>query len=215
MQYFQSLSYNTTPLKTTLTAIAKDVAQLMSESLINNIVVCDNNFPLGIITDTDMRSKIATGRYPITVSVDKIMSSPVITVVENVSLAEAQLLMLKHNVTHLCVTQDGTDKSALKGIISEHDLIVAQANNPGVLIKEVKRCQSPKEIKQIRDRLTDLIQTSISKNIPLSHIFNIASEINLAIIKRSVELSILELGSPPARFAWLSIGSQGRKEQLV
>ena len=215
MQYFQSLSYNTTPLKTTLTAIAKDVAQLMTESLINNIVICDNNSPLGIITDTDMRSKIATGRYPITVSVDKIMSSPVITVVENVSLAEAQLLMLKHNVTHLCVTQDGTDKSALKGIISEHDLIVAQANNPGVLIKEVKRCQSPKEIKQIRDRLTDLIQTSISKNIPLSHVFNIASEINLAIIKRSVELSILELGSPPARFAWLSIGSQGRKEQLL
>ncbi|RYJ52151.1 CBS domain-containing protein [Flavobacterium petrolei] len=215
MQYFQSLSYNTSPLKTVGTALVKDVAQLMTESLKNNIVVCDNNIPLGIITDTDMRSKIATGRYPLTVSVDKIMSSPVITVVENVSLAEAQLLMLKHNVTHLCVTHDGTDKSEVKGIISEHDLIVAQANNPGVLIKEIKRCQSPKELKQIRERLTDLIQTSISKNIPLSHIFNIASEINLAIIKRSVELSILDLGSPPARFAWLSIGSQGRKEQLL
>jgi CBS domain-containing protein len=25
----------------------------------------------------------------------------------------------------------------------------------------------------------------------------------------------LALGSPPARFAWLSIGSQGRKEQLL
>ena len=215
MQYFQSLSYNTSPLKTNLLAIVKDVAQLMTESLKNNVIVCENNIPMGIITDTDMRSKIGTGRYPVTVSVDKIMSSPVITVVENVSLAEAQLLMLKHNVTHLCVTQDGTDKSNVKGIISEHDLIVAQANNPGVLIKEIKRCQSPKELKQIRERLTDLVQTSISKNIPLSHVFNIASEINLAIIKRSVELSILDLGSPPARFAWLSIGSQGRKEQLL
>ncbi|RTY69717.1 CBS domain-containing protein [Flavobacterium sp. GSP27] len=215
MQYFQSLAYNTAPLKTTSTAIVKDVAQIMTESLKNNILVCDNTIPLGIITDADMRSKIATGRYPVTVTVDKIMSSPVITVVENVSLAEAQLLMLKHNVTHLCVTQDGTDKSSVKGIISEHDLIVAQANNPGVLIKEIKRCQSPKELKQIRERLTDLIQTSISKNIPLSHVFNIASEINLAVIKRSVELSILDLGSPPARFAWLSIGSQGRKEQLL
>jgi CBS domain-containing protein len=215
MQYFQSLSYNISPLKTTVTATAQEVAQLMTESLKNNIVVCDNNIPLGIITDTDMRSKIATGRFPITISVDKIMSSPVITVVENVSLAEAQLLMLKHNVTHLCVTQDGTDKSVLKGIISEHDLIVAQASNPGVLIKEIKRSQNPKELKQIRERLTDLIQTSLSKNIPLSHVFNIASEINLAIIKRSVELSILDLGSPPARFAWLSIGSQGRKEQLL
>ncbi|TRW98493.1 DUF294 nucleotidyltransferase-like domain-containing protein [Flavobacterium gawalongense] len=215
MQYFQSLSYNNSPLKTTITAIVKDVAQLMTETLKNNVVVCENNIPLGIITDTDMRSKIATGRYPVTVSVDKIMSSPVITVVENISLAEAQLLMLKYNVTHLCVTQDGTDKSDVKGIISEHDLIVAQANNPGVLIKEIKRSQIPKELKQIRERLTDLIQTSISKNIPLSHVFNIASEINLAIIKRSVELSILDLGSPPARFAWLSIGSQGRKEQLL
>ncbi|MFV5696446.1 DUF294 nucleotidyltransferase-like domain-containing protein [Flavobacterium sp. LB3P122] len=215
MQYFQSLSYNISPLKTTVSAIVKDVAQLMTESLKNNIVICNNNIPLGIITDTDMRSKIATGRFPITISVDKIMSSPVITVVENVSLAEAQLLMLKHNVTHLCVTQDGTNKSALKGIISEHDLVVAQASNPGVLIKEIKRSQNPKELKLIRERLTDLIQTSLSKNIPLSHVFNIASEINLAIIKRSVELSILDLGSPPARFAWLSIGSQGRKEQLL
>ena len=215
MQYFQSLSYNISPLKTTITAIVQDVAQFMTETLKNNIIICDNNFPIGIVTDNDMRAKIATGRFPVTVSVDKIMSSPVITVVENVSLAEAQLLMLKHNVTHLCVTLDGTDKSDVKGVISEHDLIAAQANNPGVLIKEIKRSYDPKELKQIRERLTDLIQTSISKNIPLSHVFNIVSEINLAIIKRSVELSILELGSPPARFAWLSIGSQGRKEQLL
>jgi CBS domain-containing protein len=215
MQYFQSLSYTVSPLITKKSTTAQEASLLMTESLKNNILIIENDLPVGIITDTDMRSKIATGRYPLTVLVDKIMSSPVITVMENISLAEAQLLMLKHNVTHLCVTLDGTDKSAIKGVINEHDLIIAQANNPGVLIKEIKRCQTSKEIKLIRDRLTDLIQTSITKNIPISHIFNITSEINLAIIKRSVELSIFELGSPPARFAWLSIGSQGRKEQLL
>lgn len=215
MQYFQSLNYNNSPLKTIITSTVIEVAQLMTETLMNNVIVCDNNMPIGIVTDTDMRSKIATGRFPLTASIDKIMSSPVITVQENVSLAEAQLLMLKHNMTHLCVTQDGTNKSAVKGIISERDLIIAQASNPGVLIKEIKRSQSPKDLKQIRERLADLIQHSISKNIPLSHINNIASEINMALIKRAVELSILELGSPPARFAWLSIGSQGRKEQLL
>jgi CBS domain-containing protein len=30
------------------------------------------------------------------------------------------------------------------GVISEHDLIVAQASNPGVLIKEIKRAQTSK-----------------------------------------------------------------------
>ena len=215
MQYFQSLSYNNSPLRTSTTSIVQDIAQQMTNTLTNSIIICENEYPIGIVTHTDMCTKIATGRFPISATIDKIMSSPVVTVVENVSLAEAQLLMLKHNVTHLCVTQDGTDKSAVKGIISEHDLIAAQASNPGVLIKEIKRSHSPKDLKLIRDRLTDIIQKSIHKNIPLSHINNIASEINLAIIKRAVEISILDLGSPPARFAWLSIGSQGRKEQLL
>jgi CBS domain-containing protein len=215
MQYFQSLNYNLTPLKATKSDIVQDVAQLMANAITNSVIVCESNIPIGIVTNTDMCSKIATGRFSISTTLDKIMSSPVVTVVENVSLAEAQLLMLKYNVTHLCVTQDGTDKSTVKGVISEHDLIVAQASNPGVLIKEIKRSQSPKDLKSIRERLTNLIQKGIHKNIPLSHINNITSEINLAIIKRSVELSILDLGSPPARFAWLSIGSQGRKEQLL
>ena len=215
MQYFQLLSYNVSPLKVAITSIVQEVAQQMTDSMTNGAIVSTDNYPIGIITNTDMCAKIATGRFPNTTTVDRIMSSPVVTVVENISLAEAQLLMLKNNVTHLCVTKDGSDKSDIKGIISEHDLIVAQANNPGVLIKEIKRSQSPKDLKSIRDRLTNLIQKSIHKNVSLSNISNIASEINLAIIKRSVELSILDLGSPPARFAWLSIGSQGRKEQLL
>ncbi|WP_395054387.1 DUF294 nucleotidyltransferase-like domain-containing protein [Flavobacterium sp.] len=215
MQYFQSLNYNKIPLKIELNAIIKDAAQLMTENLVDNALVIDNGNPVGIVTDNDFRSKVATGRFPMSHTIDKIMSSPVITVTESISVAEAQLVMLKHDVTHLCVTLDGTDKSEIKGIISEHDLVVAQANNPGILIKEIKKSQSAKDLKQVRDKLSDIIQSSIIKNIPLIHINNIAGEITLAIIKRSVELAILDLGSPPARFAWLSIGSQGRKEQLL
>jgi len=215
IQYFQSLSYTKTPLKMVTTTSVKDAAQLMTENLIDSVIILEHNYPIGIVTDTDLRTKIVTGRFPITTTIDKIMSSPVITVPENVSVAEAQLLLLKYNVTHLCVTQDGSDKSEVKGIISEHDLIVAQANNPGILIKEIKRSLTAKELKQVREKLTDLIQTSIAKNIPLPHIYNISGEIISALIRRSVELAILDLGSPPARFAWLSIGSQGRKEQLL
>lgn len=215
IQYFQALTYNKLPLKVSRASLVKDVAQLMTDNLLDSAIVIENGLPIGIVTDNDMRSKIATGRIPVSATIDKIMASPVLAVPENVSLAEAQLLILKHNITHLCVTQDGSDASEIKGIISQHDLIVAQASNPGVLIKEIKRSQDAKDLKKIRTKLTELIQTSIAKNLPLSHITNVASEITLAIVKRAVELAILELGSPPARFAWLSIGSQGRKEQLL
>jgi CBS domain-containing protein len=215
MQYFQTLAYNRTPLKSSPAAIIKDVAQLMTDNLMDSVIITSQNYPIGIVTDMDLRTKVATGRYPVTVTVDRIMASPVITVGENVSLAEAQLLLLKHNVSHLCVTQDGSEKTEIKGVISQRDLIVAQASNPGVLIKEIKRSKNAAELKNVRNKLTELIQTSLQKNIPLTHVNNIAGEITLATIRRSVELAILDLGSPPARFAWLSIGSQGRKEQLL
>ncbi|WP_396169068.1 DUF294 nucleotidyltransferase-like domain-containing protein [Flavobacterium sp.] len=215
MQYFQSLNYNKTPLKISFNTLIKEAAQLVTDNMFDSALITDQNHPIGIVTDKDFRSKVATGRFQLTNTIDKIMASPVITVTENISVAEAQLVMLKHGVTHLCVTKDGTDKSEVKGIISEHDLVVAQANNPGILLKEIKRSQTAKELKLVRNKLTDIIQSSINKNIPLTHINSIVGEITLAIVKRAVEQAILDLGSPPARFAWLSIGSQGRKEQLL
>lgn len=213
--YFQSLTYNKKPIIIAAKTLIKEAAQLMTNNLHDNALIIENDQPIGIVTDKDFRSKVATGRVALSQTVDQIMASPVITVAENISVAEAQLVMLKHEVSHLCVTHDGTDKSHVKGIISEHDLIVSQANNPGVLIKEIKRAQNSKDLKQVRDKLTDIILNSIQKNIPLSHINSLSGEITIAMVKRAVELSILDLGSPPARFAFLSIGSQGRKEQLL
>ncbi|MDQ5929367.1 MAG: hypothetical protein QG594_1146 [Bacteroidota bacterium] len=215
MQIFQQLSYNNTPLLVNTMAIAQEVAQLMAESRSNNAIVCHNKIPVGIITEADMVYKIATGQYPITASIDSVMSYPVVTVTDNISIEEAQLLMLKNNVAHLCVTIDGSEKTEVKGVITEHDLILAQANNPGILIKEVKKAQTVLELKEIRSKLSDIVRSSIQKKIPIMHISNIASQVNFALLKRAVEQSVLELGTPPARFTWLALGSQARKEQLL
>ena len=213
--FFQTLTYNKTPLCVTASMSIQDVAQQMTNNLHDSAIIVNNNHPIGIVTDTDFRSKVATGKIAINSKIDALMSTLVITVAENISVAEAQLMLLKHQVAHLCVTYDGTNNSHIKGIISEHDVVVSQANNPGVLIKEIKKSQNGNDLKLVRDKLTAIIQSSLEKNIPLTHINSIASEITLAISKRAVELSILELGSPPTDFAWMSVGSQGRKEQLL
>ncbi len=214
-QFFQTLNYSKNPITVTATSSIKEVALQMTDNLHSCAIITENNLPIGIVTNCDFKSKIATGRFPVLSAIDKIMSSPVITTTENLSLAEAQLLMLKNNVSHLCVTLDGSNKSIVKGVITEHDLVVAQSNNPGILVKEIKRSQSAKDLKIVRERLSELVQSSIIKNIPYQHICMIAGEIIFAIIKRAIELTILDLGSPPTKFAWLSIGSQGRKEQVL
>lgn len=216
IQYFQPIKYTRNPITANPEDIVKFIAKTMSNSSIGSVIIQENQLPVGIITDWDLRSKIATGVLPIDVTADKVMTTPVVTVPENISVAEAQMMMLKHNVGHLCVTRDGTDKSAVSGIISEHDVVAAQSNTPGVLLKQTRRAQRSKELKYVREKLADLIQNSIDKNIPVSHISNIVAEINIAITRRAIELAVEKTGSlPPARFVWMNIGSQGRKEQLL
>lgn len=216
IQYFQPIRYTRNPITANADDILRFIAKTMSNSSIGSVIIHENQFPIGIITDRDLRSKIATGLYSIDVEAREVMTSPVITVPENISVAEAQMLMLKHDVGHLCVTRDGTDKSPISGIISEHDVVAAQSNTPGVLLKQTRRASNAKELMYVREKLTDLIQNSIDTNIPISHISNIVAEINIAIIKRAIELAVEKMGTPPpVRFVWMNIGSQGRKEQLL
>jgi CBS domain-containing protein len=54
--------------------------------------------------------------FAVNATADQIMSAPVITVTVNRSVAEIQLLMMQHNIGHLCVTSDGTSESEIIGL---------------------------------------------------------------------------------------------------
>lgn len=216
IQYFKPISHTENPITASRNVTVKSIAEMMVKYKIGSVVIEENRLPIGIITDKDLRSKIATGMFAINDAADQIMSAPVITVPANQSVAEVQLLMMQHNIGHLCVTSDGAPTSEIIGIISEHDVFTAQANNPGVLVKQTKRANTAVELQGIRENLTQLIQNALYENIPIGHICQIVGEINTAITKRAIELSILKMKEqPPAQFAWLNIGSQGRKEQLL
>jgi CBS domain-containing protein len=216
IQYFKPISYTAEPITANRSDSVKSIAETMTQHKIGSVIIQENRLPIGIITDKDLRSKIATGLFSIQATAEEIMSVPVVTVPSNGSVAETQLMMLQHDVGHLCVTFDGTRESEIIGIISEHDVVVAQANNPGVLVKQIKRAESAEELKAVRLNLSKLIQNALSENIPIAHLCRIVGEINRAITSRAIELSINKIGEEPAvAFAWLNIGSQGRKEQLL
>lgn len=116
--YLQSADYSKNPITCSETTSIRTAAQIMTQHHVGSIIIVDSNKPLGIITDKDLRTNIATGKYTIEDPVSKIMSAPIITYAEDITVAEAQLAMLKHRITHLCITKDGTDQTALTGILS-------------------------------------------------------------------------------------------------
>jgi CBS domain-containing protein len=216
IQLFQPIGYTKNPITSSPDASIESIAKIMSSMKIGSMILVEENKPVGIITDKDLTSKIATGLYPLHTSARTLMSAPVITVPEHISVSETQLIMLKNHVGHLCITKDGSSSTSVIGIISEHDVVLSQANNPSVMMKQIKRANETYQLKEIRSKLTDFIQKSLQQNIPIEHLINLTSEINKEIVKRIIYLKIQEMEAPPPTdFAWLNTGSQGRKEQLL
>ncbi|MGJ5640868.1 DUF294 nucleotidyltransferase-like domain-containing protein [Formosa sp. S-31] len=194
----------------------REAAKLMSTHNVGSIIIEEKECPIGIITDKDLRIRVATGDYAIDDTVAAIMNSPVLCYNRNITIAQAQITMMKHKINQIVVTKDGTPHSKIVGVFSEHDIIVMKGTNPSVLMKAIKRANSTKELKRIREKIMMLLEGYIQQNIPLTHINNIIFELNDATIKRVIERCIDKLDqAPPVKFAWMSLGSQGRKEQLL
>lgn len=213
--YFQELDYDKNPLLVPTHISISTVAKKMVDINKSYAIVTNNARINGLITDADFRKKISFGNINLDADCTTIMQQNVTIVEESISVAEAQLLLLKNDTDYLCVTEDGTENTRVKGMISERDIIKSQSNNPGVLIDEIRNAKDFEELKYIHSKYLFVIQNSFTKNIPIFHINNTAGGILHSIIQQCIKLCIEKIGSPPARFVWLALGSQARKEQLV
>ena len=199
----------------------REAAEIMTEYRVGSIVVANEQLhPVGIVTATDMTRKVGTGRIPISAPVSEVMNSPVQTVKAGGTIAEVILIMMKRNIRHLVVTEDGSPQSRFVGIYSEHDVLQAQGNNPAVLVKRLRKARHERELADIRDRAEDLLHAYLQQEISVDFITGTATELNDALIHRAIELAqaALEaegLTAPDLPFVWLSLGSEGRGEQLL
>lgn len=214
---FQTANYTKAPITCHANSTLKEAAIQMCTHKIGCIIVIDDTKnPIGIITNSDIKNKIATGLFPINTPVTNIMSSPVITGKKNLTVADGQLQMIKHNIGHLCITKDGTVNSKLIGVLTHHDVLVTLGNNPSVILKEIKRAKRTKKLRTARIKGNTLLKSYLEQNIPITHIIKVISQINDAVTIRAIEISIKKMPSPPpVAFSWLALGSQGRKEQLL
>ncbi|MCP9200777.1 DUF294 nucleotidyltransferase-like domain-containing protein [Gramella sp. GC03-9] len=194
----------------------KKAATLMSKKRVGSVIVVEDKKPVGIVTDVDFREYVGTGIFGIETPVEKVMTSPVICYSKGITLAQAQLTMMKHKINHICITKDGTPNTKVKGIVSEHDIMVSQGNNPSVLMKAINRASSTPKLNRIQSKVLYLLEGYMKNNIPVTHVSKIIFELNDATIKRTIVRCIDKMDAPPpCNFAWMSLGSQGRKEQLL
>ena len=102
-----------------LATTALQVAKMMEQGGIGAILVQDNDNPVGIVTDRDFATRVAANNLPFDTSVEKIMSSPLITINHNEPISAAAERMTDKKIRKLAVTENGK----VIGIITSTDLV--------------------------------------------------------------------------------------------
>ncbi len=194
-------------------ASIKEAAGLMRDQKKSAVVIMNAlDQSIGLLTDNDLRSKVVSRNYPVHNPVKEIASRPLITLPEDSQVFEAIILMMKHNVKHLVITDDWDN---VLGIATEQDLLLAQGRSPVYLMREIQMALSLEELKHRQLQVPDMIKSLLDSGARAGHLNRIITEISDAILKKIATWAIDEIGPPPARFAFMILGSEGRREQTL
>ncbi len=113
----------------------KDAASRMTQHGIGSLVVTEEDEPVGIITETDLLSRVlAMGRSPESTKVRTIMSKPLICGNSDMDLVEAAKLMISKGIKKLPITNVGR----LIGMLTITDIIAVHPSMRELIEEELK-----------------------------------------------------------------------------
>lgn len=97
----------------------RDAAILMTDKSIGSLVIVERGTIKGIVTKTDILNRLVVPCLdPCIVTVNEILSTPVITISEDAGILEAMRKMREHSISQLVVM----DGDILEGVVSERDI---------------------------------------------------------------------------------------------
>lgn len=192
-----------------------DATIIMRDMSISSIVACDDNLePVGIMTDRDLRNKVvATGVDPSISVVREVMTAPVISVHEEDTLFEVLYQMSRNRIHRVGVVDK---QNRLIGIINESDIIRLQNRSPQKLLRSIDEATDINDLKVIHDHMEELIVFLRGSGVRTKDLVKLISLLNDQIALRLIEI-LQQNGFTdlPKRFAYLVLGSEGRREQTL
>jgi len=164
---------------------------------------------VGIITDTDLRSKVVAAGLDYKLPVKRIMTGPVHTVLSQSLCFDVLLKMMATSIHHLAVERRGR----VIGVITSHDIMLLQGHSPYYLFKEIRGQQKIIGLYALAQKIPEVIRSLIKEGAKAGNITQMIAILNDHILERMLSLLEEEMGPPPVSYCWLLMGSEGRREQ--
>ncbi|TFU26642.1 DUF294 nucleotidyltransferase-like domain-containing protein [Thermus tengchongensis] len=186
-------------------ATVEEAARKMRQEGISSLLV--EGDPLGILTDRDLRNRVlAEGRPPST-PVGAVMTTPLFSLPAETPVYEALAAMVERGIHHLPLTEG----DRVVGVVTHTDLLLNQAQSPLLLLRRIERL----EMERYSLEVASLVEGLFQRGLGGVEIGRVVASLNDALIRRLVKEAEAALGPPPAAYAFLVFGSEGRREQAL
>jgi CBS domain-containing protein len=187
----------------------QQAARHMADSGSGSLLVGLEQGEFGILTDHDLRSRVVAKGLSLETPVRDVATTPVFTVRADQAATDVLLAMLNHGIRHVPVMSASEE---VLGVITDRDLLDAQARRSFVLRRAIADARRPGELSDVGVRLVPTAVALHRAGLAGEQVGLIISGVVEALVRRMVDLFAETAGPPPVEFAWLWLGSHGRRE---
>ena len=190
-----------------------EAADMMTQHRVSCLFVKtgENNYT-GYITDITLRERVVARKMALELPVSTVMEGPIVSIEQDKFVYEAILLMFKSKSRYLAI-KDAQGKYI--GVTSRNKLISDQAYSPFVFIQSVKLASGIKELADRWHQVPNIVYQLLSRGVRSEHVNQVITAVSDSITIKILENALQEMGPPPAKFTFMALGSEGRKEQTL
>jgi PAS domain S-box-containing protein len=216
-----SLMFMNQPVKSVLKDFAScelatpihEAAVLMSQAEQSAILVQDESGEMvGIITDLVLREHVVAQNISRQTPAGELMSSPLVSIDDSGLIFEAIILLHERGIKHLAVRDSSGQVS---GVISNEELLDLHRYSDTFAIEQIRAATTIGEIAESQRAIPRIVKALNDSGAHAANITRVITRISDTVLERLIDLAIERIGEPPARFAFVSLGSEGREEQTL
>lgn len=185
--------------------VAKKMAALKTSCL---FIKNSENQYVGFVTDITLRDRVIAEQVNPNYPVGSIMDNQIVSISAYAYVYEAILLMFSSKSRYLLVEDDGQ----FVGFLSRNRLLSEQTKSPLVFIQSVKSATNIDDLKTKWQKVPSIVAQLLERGVHAEIVNQVITTIADTISNKIIEDVIRKIGPPPAKFVFMVLGSEGRKE---
>ncbi len=193
------------------TPIYQCAAKMSVEKVSCLFITNNENKIIGFVTDITLRDRVIAQQLSASKPIAEVIDDKIVTITTEAYIYEAILLMFRTKSRYLLVEEAGE----FVGFLSRNRLLSEQAQSPLVFIQSVKSALSTKELKSKWLKVPSIVAQLLSRGVHAEIVNQVITTIADTISTKVIEEVFKEIGAAPAKFVFIVLGSEGRKEQTL